>query len=75
MATVKTPMIEAPGHTEATHEKGMNPEEERLMQCTPKTIAPQGPMVRIRPELLRANNLISVAMAPSFIVKILNGKF
>jgi len=52
-------MMLLPGHTDATHENGMNPDEERLMQWTPKTIAPNTPIVRISPELLRAYNLRS----------------
>jgi hypothetical protein len=55
-------MIEAPGHTEATQENGMNPEDERLMQCTPNTIAPNEPMVRISPELRRAYSFMLVTV-------------
>jgi hypothetical protein len=63
MATVSTPMILLPGHTPATHEKGINPDDDKLMQWTPNTIAPKTPMVRTRPELLRAYSLRSPAAA------------
>ena len=32
------------------------PDDERLMQWTPKTMAPMTPIVRIRPEVFRTNN-------------------
>jgi hypothetical protein len=47
-------MMLLPGQTPATHEKGIKPEDERLMQCTPNTMAPKTPIVRTRPELFRA---------------------
>jgi hypothetical protein len=43
----------APGHDEATHENGINPEDERLMQWTPNTIAPAMPMGLTKPEVGR----------------------
>ena len=43
-----------PGHTPATQEYGIRPEEDRLMQWTPNTMAPNTPIVLTRPELLRA---------------------
>jgi len=46
-------MILAPGHAEATHEKGMKPEDERLMQLTPNTIAPKVPMDFTKPDVGR----------------------
>src|SRR3990170_5766835 len=52
-------MMLEPGQTPAIHENGISPEDDRLMQWTPKTMAPKTPMVRIRPELLRAYNLRS----------------
>jgi hypothetical protein len=54
MATVSTPMMLLPGQTPATQEKGIKPDDDKLIQWTPKTIAPKTPMVRTRPELLRA---------------------
>jgi hypothetical protein len=67
MATVNTPIMLLPGHTPATHENGIKPEDERLMQCTPKTIAPNTPMVRTRPELFRAYSLRSPVAAGTLI--------
>src|SRR3990172_4164808 len=52
-------MMLEPGQTPAIHEYGISPDDDRLMQWTPKTMAPKTPMVRIRPELLRAYNLRS----------------
>jgi hypothetical protein len=60
MAIVKTPIMLLPGHTPAIDEKGNNPDEDRLIQCTPNTMAPKTPMVRTRPELLRAYNFRSL---------------
>jgi len=43
-----------PGQTPATQEKGIKPEDDKLMQWTPKIMAPKTPIVRTNPELLRA---------------------
>ena len=42
----------APGHDEATQEKGMNPLDERLMQWMPNTIAPNVVIDFFSPETL-----------------------
>ena len=47
-------MMLLPGQTPATQENGIKPEDDRLMQWTPKTMAPKIPIVRTSPELLRA---------------------
>jgi hypothetical protein len=47
-------MMLLPGQTPATHEKVIIPDEERLMQWMPKTMAPNTPIVLTKPELLRA---------------------
>jgi hypothetical protein len=47
-------MMLLPGQTPATQENGIRPEDERLMQWTPNTMAPKTPIVLTRPELLRA---------------------
>src|SRR5512136_2553742 len=72
MATVRTPMMLLPGQMPATHEKGIRPEDERLMQWTPKTMAPKMPIVRTSPELLRAYSFSSPTPAVEVISAILN---
>jgi len=67
MATVNTPMMLLPGHTPATQEKGIKPEDERLMQWTPKIMAPKTPIVRTSPELLRAYSFLPDAPADAVI--------
>jgi hypothetical protein len=72
MATVRTPMMLLPGQTPATHEKVIKPEDERLMQWTPKTMAPKTPIVRTKPELLRAYSFLSPTPAGEAISAIAN---
>jgi hypothetical protein len=65
-------MMLLPGQTPATQEKVIRPEDERLMQWTPKTMAPKMPIVRTNPELLRAYSFLSVTPAGTAISAIVN---
>ena len=53
-------MMLLPGHTPATQENGIRPEEDRLMQWTPKTMAPKTPIVLYQAGALAGVQLLAL---------------